>query len=422
MFHAIYYFFSRYVNTTERRAGTFFGKLRERQSTESVQRSLQGLIQRDVATINLWTEYRYKGYRYLTKRMRKKLYVNLGAIRADFEAFAATQQVDIADIIADIKQLGVDTAKARTLPDQLTHLYLIMTYLNPDQGRYAYHASSSFGRLLRDPTQEVLEGDCNQIVTLYLALFAQKFDVGSLQLTLLPGHVALHFCGVDIEATTGTFAHYTDKDCRHAPIHEIVSVNLLDTTDTHFAKTLVHPETFLEAARLAYLVSSDRSLVEKNLDITYRNTVRALIEKHRYKPALTYAVQSRQYELIEAASYRGALYAANEDHFHEARTFAGRSSRKQELLKMIDGREAARFYEMKRYHEALKLYERIGAADAVSHCYRGLYIQEQAKLGAIKTSGDLKGKAGTVRTMERYARASGDKQLIEHARSLASHL
>jgi hypothetical protein len=354
--------------------------------------------------------------------MRKQLYVNLATIIADFEAFAAQQQVDTAALINDIKQLGVDTAKLRTLPDQLARLYLIMQYLNPDQGRYAYHSSSSFGRLLRDPTQEMLEGDCNQIVTLYIALFAQKFDVGDLQLTLPPGHVALHFCGVDIEATTGVFARYDDKDCRHAPIHEIVSVNLLDTTDTHFAKTLVHPETFLEAARLAYLVSSDRSLVEKNLDITYRNTVRSLLERHRYTPALAYALQSKQYELIEISSYNGATHAANEGHFHEARTFAGRSSRKQELLKMIDGREASHLYDAKRYHEALKLYERIGAADAVKHCYRGLYIQEQAKLGVIRTSEDLKGKKGTIRTMERYARASGDKQLIEHVRSLAKHL
>lgn len=422
MFHAIYYFFSRYVNPAERRVGRFFGRLHEGQGIGSVQRSLQMLVQRDVAVINLWTEYRYKGYRYLTKRMRKKLYANLSAVQADFEAFAATQQVDVADVITAIKHLGIDTAKLRTLPGQLARLYLIMQYLSPDQGRYIYRASSSFGRLLRDPTREILEGDCNQIVTLYLALFAQKFDIGDLQLTLLPGHVALHLCGVDIEATTGTFAHYNGKDHRRASIYEIVSINLLDTSDTHFAKTLVHPETFLEAARLAYLVSSDRALVEKNLDITYRNTVRSLLERHRYTPALAYALQSKQYELIEISSYNGATYAANEGHFHEARTFAGRSSRKQELLKMIDGREAAHLYDAKRYHEALKLYERIGAADAAKHCYRGLYIQEQAKLGAIKTSEDLKGKVSTVRTMERYARASGDTQLIEHARSLVKYL
>ena len=60
--------------------------------------------------------------------------------------------------------------------------------------------SSTFGKLLRNPNRESLIGDCNQIVTLYIALFALKFDVQLLQLKTYPGHVALHFDGIDVEA------------------------------------------------------------------------------------------------------------------------------------------------------------------------------------------------------------------------------
>lgn len=419
---AIYYFFSHYTDPSERRVGKFFKRVDERTSPHQLEKSLQLLLQQDTAVINLWTEYRYKGYNYLTKKKRKELYQNLAAIHDDFTAFAQTQTVDIKHEIAKIGELGVDTAKLRLYPDQFQHLVLIQRYLAPRRGLYIYRASSSFGRLLRDPTREKLEGDCNQIVTLYLALYAQKYTVSDLKLTLYPGHVALHFEGVDVETTNGTFCRYQKEGQRTAPIHEIVSVNLLDTSDVNFEKTSIHPEVFLESARLAYVVSSNRQLVKKNLEIAYRNTVSHLMKSAQYKKAFDYAKQSKDQELIAVSSYNGALHYMRQHDFRQARDFAAYSLKKAELLKMIDHNEAAWLYNAKRYEEAIKVFERLGERQWVVNCYRSLYHQEQKRLSGARTVADIKAHAGTVRTMERYAKLSGDSQLIQHAQSLVKHL
>lgn len=418
----IYYFFSRYTDPAERRVGKFFARVNERDSPHALEKSLVQLLRHDIAVVNLWTEHRYKGYNYLTKRKRKELYENLVAIQQDFTAFAETQSPDAKKIIEHIAAKGVDTAMLRTRQEQLAYLATIMQYLSPRRGRYVYRNSSSFGRLLRDPTKEVLEGDCNQIVTLYIALFATKYDITDLMLTLYPGHVALHFHGVDIETTNGTFAKYAKDGQYTAPIHEIVSVNLLDTTDTNFAKSAVNPEVFLQAARLAYVVSSNRQLVKKNLEIAYRNTVRHMLMQQQYSQALDYAKQSKDHELIEAAAHNGTIHAIKQTDFSGARRFAGYSQKKPALLRAVDQSEAAHLYNLKQYSAAVKFYERLGDRTMVQHCYRGLYVQEQAKLSSISTVADVKANAGTIRSMERYAKLSGDAQLVRHVKSLAKHL
>ncbi len=422
LFRSIYYFFSRYANPAERRVGRFFARVREGHGPHVLEKSLVRLLQQDIAVINLWTEHRYKGYAYLTKRERKKLYENLAAIQQDFLLFANKQTIDVGAIFDHIKRKGVDTAMLRTRQEQLVYIATIMQYLSPRRGRYVYRSSSSFGRLLRDPTKEILEGDCNQIVTLYIALFAAKYDVSDLRLTLYPGHVALHFHGVDIETTNGTFTRYDKPDQVTAPVHEIVSVNLLDTTDTNFTKSAVNPEIFLQAARLAYVVSSHRQLVKKNLEIAYRNTVSYFMKSTHYKKALEYARQSKDQELVAVSSYNGALHYMEQHDFRQARDLASYSLKKSELLRAIDHREAAWLYKAKRYQEAIKLFERLGDRQWVMNCYRALYAQEQRALSGVKTVADIKAHASVIRTMERYAKLSGDSQLIQHAQSLVKHL
>ncbi len=55
-FRAIYYFFSRYTDPSERRVGKFFKRVDERTSPHQLERSLISLLQQDTAVINLWTE------------------------------------------------------------------------------------------------------------------------------------------------------------------------------------------------------------------------------------------------------------------------------------------------------------------------------------------------------------------------------
>ena len=285
-----------------------------------------------------------------------------------------------------------------------------------------YRESSSFGRLLRDPTKEILEGDCNQIVTLYIALYAAKFNVTDLKLTLYPGHVALHFDGVDIETTNGTFAKYAKEGQATVPIHEIVSVNLLDTHDVNYQKSIVDPQVLLESARLAYATSSHRKLVKKNLEAMYNNVVRQFLQTNDYQRALNYAKQSKSHELIEISAHNGAVHAMRQKQFKTARKFASASQQQKTLAQTIDRNEAAHLYNAKQYDTARKLYSRLNDTKMVQQCYRGLYVQAQNRLGTIKTADDVKANANTVRTMERYAKRSGDAQLMQNARNLAKHL
>ena len=421
-FRKIYYFFSRYANPAERRVGKFFRKVNEKDAPHKVEKALNQLLQRDIAVINLWTEHRYKGYSYLTKRMRRELYANLAAIKQDFAAFEQAQTIDVKPLLASIAHKGVNTARLAAKPERLAYIAAIMHYLAPRNKRYVYRESSSFGRLLRDPTKEILEGDCNQIVTLYIALYAAKFNVTDLKLTLYPGHVALHFDGVDIETTNGTFAKYAKEGQATVPIHEIVSVNLLDTHDIHYQKSIVDPQVLLESARLAYATSSHRKLVKKNLEAMYNNVVRQFLQTNDYQRALNYAKQSKSHELIEISAHNGAVHAMRQKQFKTARKFASASQQQKTLAQTIDRNEAAHLYNAKQYDAARKIYSRLNDTKMVQQCYRGLYVQAQNRLGTIKTADDVKANANTVRTMERYAKRSGDAQLMQSARNLAKHL
>lgn len=418
----IYYGLSRYTDPVERRVGKFFGRVNEKDSSRRIEKKLLGLLQNDIAVINLWTEHRYKGYTYLNKRTRRQLYANLEKIHQDFDKFTKTSSVDPSGLIKRLADKNIDTTQLRVQEEKLTYLMQIMRYLSPAGGRYEYRASSSFGRLLRDPTKEKLVGDCNQIVTLYIALYAAKYDVSNLELTLYPGHVALHFCGIDIETTNGTFANYDRPDQTRVPVHEIVSVNLLDTTDTNFAKSSINPEVFLQSARLAYVVSSKRQVVKSNLEAAYHNLVGHLSAQGRYSQALAYAKQSKSHQLIESASKNGVADSLKKDDFNAARKFASASGSRAELNSNIDRHEAAYLYKSKQYLAAAKIYERLRDKTWAGNSYRGLYVQEQSKLGRIKTVADVKANAGTIRSMERYARLSGDKQLQKHAANLVKHL
>lgn len=419
---SIFYFFSRYVDPAERQVGRFLARVNERDGSQRTEQRLIGLLQRHIAVINLWSEHRYKGYTYLSKGTRRQLYKNLAAIHADFERFHATQTVDTTKLLDQIRAQGVETAHLRQYPDQLVYLACIMRYLSPHAGRYTYRASSSFGRLLVDPITEKLVGDCNQIVTLYLSLYAATYDITDLKLTVFPGHVALHFRGVDIETTNGTFKHYDKPGQAIVPVQEIVSINLLDTTDENFTKHTVEPQVFLQAARLAYLLSSHRALVKKNLDAAYHKAVRDLMQRHNYQGALKYARQSRDAELIEVAAHNGALHHTRQQQFQAARKFAAYSMKKQQLMRTIDYNEGVQLYNAKKYHDAAKLFRRIGSNELLRRSYEGLYFEEQRHLKGAQTVSELKAHSSTVRNMQRYAKQAGNSKLVQHANELAKHL
>ena len=398
----LYYFFAPFVNAEERAVSKFFAGLTEHSAAPGTRARVHELLQGNIAVINLWTEYRYKGYDYLKKAKRRELYENLSIIAVDFDQFAHAA--------------GGELTRRRVLE-------LLTEYFAPARGVYRYRESSSFGRLLCDPNTEPLVGDCNQIVTLYIYLYSRYHDVRDLKVRLLPGHVALHFDGIDIETTNGTFVHYDDREgAELQPIEEIVSVNLLDITDENFAQHEVSPEAFLEASRFAFILSHQRDIVRRNLDAAYGKLINTLMARNNYVAALKFAKQSKDMELLSIVGNNGAVYHMGRNEFAAARRFAEHAIKRAELVRESYHAEGAYHYQAGRYHDAIKAFAGFGDQQLVRQCYEALFVTEQNALGDNLTTESIKQHAPVIKRMHNYAKKSGNKQLIEHADSLRKYL
>jgi len=375
-----FYFFTPYTDIHERAVGNFFRKLDEHGNRQRTLKHLQGLLQNDIAVINLWTEYRYKGYRYLRKSQRRKLYANLQLITGDFDDFYANHAPKVSQLA--IRRFRVETTQS----EKAILLQTLMDYFSPQRGTYEYRESSSFGRLLQDPSSHKLIGDCNQIVTLYIYLYSRYYNIRDLQLRTLPGHVALHYNGIDIETTTSLIANYSDsKSNALLPIEEIVSINLLDTNDTYLSTHTVAAEDILHASRLAFILSHDRAIVTHNLQSAYAQLVNVQLDRH---------------------------------NFHAARQYAQHLPSRNSVVKKIWQSEGAYYYNAHHYHKAITAFKRAGNQEFVQHSYQALFFEEQAKLGKNLTSETIKQHTGTIKHMRDYAKKSGNKKLIKHADAL----
>lgn len=414
---SVFYSFMPYTDARERAVGLFFKGLTEHTSQSRTRAKLGELLQRNIAVINLWTEYRYKGYKYLHKSQRKKLYANLQLIEADFDRFYANNTRSAEAVMSHIHKLAPHAAVD---PKKAIHLQILMDYFSPERGTYEYRKSSSFGRLLRDPSKEKLIGDCNQIVTLYIYLYSRHHDVHDLQIRVLPGHVALHYGGIDIEATDGTFAHYHEKEGsgKVLPVEEIASINLLDMTDSYLSTHEVAARDFLQASRFAFILSHDRNLATHNLSAAYSKLTNSLMERNHYKQALKFAIASRDKTLLGVVGHNGAVFEIKRHNYAAARRFAQHASKQNELIRNSWHSEGIYHYQAHRYHHAIKAFEHIGDQQLIRKCYEGLFFEEQEKLGSNLTSQSIKKYAGIIKRMRTYAKKSGNKKLVGHADAL----
>ena len=415
-----FYFFTPYTDARERAVGAFLKRLNERSNQARTRARLGSLLQRNIAVINLWTEYKYKGYKYLRKSQRKKLYANLQLIANDFDNFYQNHAGPSATVAAHLNRLA---PQAVVEPEKVELLQAMMDYFSPHRGVYEYRESSSFGRLLRDPSREKLVGDCNQIVTLYIYLYSRYYDVRDLRVRALPGHVALHYGGVDIEATSGTFTNYSErKGNRLLPVEELVSINLLDATDAYLSTHEVAPEDFLQASRFAFILSHDRDIVRHNLNAAYSRQASALMKRNNYTQALKFAVASRDIALLDVVSNNGAIYELQRHNYAAARRFAQHVRERDELTRSCWQAEGAYYYQAHRYHDAIKAFKHMGDQALVRQCYEALFFEEQQKLGPDLTTETIKKRAKTIKRMRSFAKKSANKKLVEHANTLNKYL
>ncbi len=411
-----FYFFTPYTDARERAIGRFFKNLTERSKQTRTRAQLIQLVQRDIAVINLWTEYRYKGYKYLTRSKRKKLYANVELIANDFDDFYTNNARPASGVLAHIQKLA---PHATVDAERAVLLHALVDYFSPRRGVYEYRDSSSFGRLLRDPSREKLIGDCNQIVTLYIYLYARYYQVQDLQIRTLPEHVALHYAGIDIETTNSTFADYSTRTGSDlVPVEEIVSINLLDTTDVYLSTHEVAAKDFLQASRFAFILSHDRTVVQQNLHVAHSRLIKSLMEHANYKQALKLAVASRDRELLGIVGHNGAVYEMEHNNYAAARRYADSAPKRDELIRSSWQAEGVYHYKAHRYHDAIKAFKHSDDQGLIRQSYEALFFEEQEGLGSSLTTETIKNQAKTIKRMRNYAKKSGNKKLIQHANSL----
>ena len=371
----LFILFTPYVRPFEWRVDRFFRSVKSGTASTVVQERLQKLMQRNLLVLTLWMEKKYKGYSYLTKWQRNRLYGNAEKLLAKFEQFVKSRGGTLGDLRVNFHPED---------RERLLYISQIMMFLAPG-GIYKYIRTTSFGKLLRDPDEQKLEGDCNQIVTLYAYLYSLRYPLEDLKVKLLPEHVCLHFKGVDIEATTGKFAHYDQHQI--LPITELVSTNLLDLSDFREGAQHIEERVMVKSAQLAYKISSLKSLVATNLRIAYKNLAIAALRVKDFDAAIFYFREAGEGELSKKSKYNAAIWHLKKEHFAKAKRYAIND---KELLKKIEKLEAAKAYNKlvakvsgvkelsqarkfrKTYKMMLKLAEKMGDREAVDNIRKTL--------------------------------------------------
>jgi len=409
--------FSPYVDPFERKVDKFFKSIKSTDNIASIRKDLLKLMQQNLIVVNVWLEKKFKGYSYLTKKKRRKMYEDIAAIKTKLNEHSNAYQIDYDQMKKHLSHKGIELIDANK--EKVGYIYSIMEFLKPGK-YYKYIKTASFGKLLRDPNESKLEGDCNQIVTLYIYLFSLKYPVEELEIKLLPEHVCLHFKNIDIEATTGTFEKYTEnRDV--LPITEIISTNLLDLSDFREEVQSISERDMVKSAQLAYAISSLKSLVAKNLNIAYRNLGISAMKANNFSSAVFYLSKTDDRELVDMAYRNAAIYYMKSNNFSKARHYASKS-RDKNLIKTIQHNEGVYYYKKDKLDKAYGIFSDLGDEKMKKACLGKKYNKLAKKVSGVKTLEDAKKHKSTYRKMLSLAQKMGDLSLADSVRSTLKKL
>lgn len=237
--------FSIYVHPIERKLDRLMDRLSQSSNSFKVRRKLIDLIQQNMVVVQLWSERRYKGYRDLGKRKRRTLISRSNQMAQEFKMYFKTLSLE-----------RTPSGILRGISQFLHH-----------HKKFNYLESSYFANLLKDPKLKKLIGDCNQMVTLYVFLYAQFFSVKDLKIKIFPGHVCLHYNGMDIETTNGQIMLYRKRRQQIKPIEDLVVVNLLDINDSQVKTHEVLSKTRFRVDLLHFILGTHPKAAQHNLKV-----------------------------------------------------------------------------------------------------------------------------------------------------------
>jgi len=407
MFKWLLNLLSAYAIPFEKKVNKFFKSIKANSNPIDVQMRLRDLMQENLVCVNLFMEKKYKNYKYLKKSVRKQMYANVQILNKEFDQYVASQPVK------------PDIEVPKGMEEKFQYVYAIMSYLKPGK-YYQYEKSANFGRLLKDPTKEKLIGDCNQIVTLYAYLYSRKYPIQDLKIKILPGHVCLHLEGTDIEATNATFQKYEEFDYL-LPITEIISTNIMDITDSTAATGLIDPRTIVKRAQLAYMISSMKDLVTKNLNIAYRNVGVSLMDEHNYDSSIFFLEKLGDSDLIRTAYRNASIYYLNKKNYKKASYYVEKSG-DDNLKKNIIRNQGITYYNKKNYQKAIEYFQKMGDTEMVKACKMGEYSLLSKKVKGVKTVADAKKYRAVYQRMLELATSAGDDGAAESVRTILNKI
>lgn len=409
--------FSKYVSPFEKKVDKFFKHIKSTDSLASIKDKLLELMRENLMIVNVWLEKKFKGYLYLSKKMRGGMYADVQVIIQKLNEFCTANPVKIDELRVFFKNHGF------TFPDgdeqKLAYLYQIMMFLEPGK-YYQYIKTASFGKLLRNPDKEKLEGDCNQIVTLYIYLYSLKFPLEDLRIKLLPEHVCLHFREIDVECTSGRFAKYTENK-EVLPVTEIISTNLLDLSDFREDVQEVSPEMIVKSSQLAYAISSLKPLVAKNLTIAYHNLAVAALQSRKFDTAIFFFEKAADREQLLVCYHNAALYYLEQKNFKKSAFYAGKSGN-SELEKNVKYNEGVEFFNAGRIDQALTIFSFLGDEKMKKACYQKQYNQFGKEVANVHTLEQARAKKSVYQKMLALAEKIGDSILESSVKNTLNKL
>jgi hypothetical protein len=417
--------FSRFADSLEKRVDKL---LRQAVSLGifEAQRKVTELMQENLVIFNLYMEACFKGYKYLKRGTRKKLYRNAEKIGEIFLRYTHTITIKDEAVAERLKTLGVPRPSAPGDAERLRYLVAMMAFLSPTGEHYQYLEGASFGKLLKDISKgEKMIGDCNQIVTFYTYLYSLRYDIKELQIKILPEHVCLHYKGVDIEATSGSFAHY-EKFSSVLPIAELISTNLLDVSDFRDKQIQVSPRQFLKGAQLAFNLSSERETVAKNLKIAYHNVAVESLKSDDFETAVFFLEKAGietpdDQDFLKSIYHNAVLYYVKAGAFSKARYYSSKSS-DSELAKYIDEKEGFYYFDHDSYERARELFQRSGNSQMVKATYGKEYNRVQARVAGLKDITMMKSHRSDYQKLLDLATKMEDSALADNIRHILNQL
>lgn len=425
MINPIWNPFSRYADKLERQVEKVLKKV-NRLGAMAIQKEILTLMQKNLVIVNLFIEAKFKGYKYLSRGARKKLYQNNEKIAANFLKFAEHFQISDKSLIAYLKSLNLQLPANQENVDKFKYLITIMEYLKPGAGRFEYLEGASFGKLLSDPEKnEKMIGDCNQIVTYYTYLYSLKYSINDLRIKILPEHVCLYFENIDIEATSGSLAKY--KEFVHIlPIVELISTNLLDVSDFRDKQLKIDSREFLKGATLAYNISSERDIVTRNLRISYRNVAIDALNNNQFETAEFYVLKAgiknvEDSQLLQNIYHNAVIYYVDNKNFNKARFFAGKKA-DLELKKYINEKEGYYYFDNGQLNKAKEIFYKLGNQQMLKAIYGREFNQIQKRVSGLKDLAKMKVYKNDYRKMRDLAVKLGDDNLVNQLDNILKQL